>query len=150
MVRTKSSWTRIFSITYHGGWFFSSSPTTPTRPVLDASSRTSFRKDKTGGKSLNDLVAKGKIESINLVKVLLRFTVGKYAISGDLRQFYNAFKLEKEQWNLQRFLWIEDLNPNGEVLEAVIKTIIYGVKSVSAQTEFVLAELAKMIKDSNP
>ena len=103
---------------------FSSSPTTPTRPVLDASSRTSFRKDGTGGKSLNDLLAKGKVESINLIKVLLRFVTGAHAISGDLRQFYNAFKLEKEQWNLQRILWIEDLNPNGEVLEAVIKTLI--------------------------
>ena len=51
-------------IQYHIPWrvVFSNSPTTPTRPVLDASSRTSFRKDKTGGRSLNDLVAKGKIE----------------------------------------------------------------------------------------
>ena len=44
---------------YHIPWrvVFSNSPTTPTRPVLDASSRTSFRKDKTGGPLLNDLVA---------------------------------------------------------------------------------------------
>ena len=139
-------------IQYHIPWrvVFSSSPTTPTRPVLDASSRTSFRKDGTGGKSLNDLLAKGKVESINLIKVLLRFVTGAHAISGDLRQFYNAFKLEKEQWNLQRILWIEDLNPNGEVLEAVIKTLIYGVKSVSAQTEFALEKLSEMVRESNP
>ena len=139
-------------IQYHIPWriVFSSSPTTPTRPVLDASSRTSFRKNKTGGKSLNDLLAKGKVESINLTKVLLRFVTGAYAIAGDLRQFYNAFKLEKGQWNLQRILWIEDLNPDGEVLEAVIKTLIYGVKSVSAQTEFALEKMSEMVKDSNP
>ena len=139
-------------IQYHIPWrvVFSSSPTTPIRPVLDASSRTSFRKDKSGGRSLNDIVAKGKVESINLVKVLLRFVTGSFAVVGDLKQFYNAFKLEKEQWNLQRFLWVEDLDPNGEVLEAVIKTLIYGVKSVSAQTEFALSELAKMVETSNP
>ena len=40
-------------IQYHIPWrvVFSNSPTTPTRPVLDASSRTSFRHDKTGGRS---------------------------------------------------------------------------------------------------
>ena len=99
---------------------------------------------------MNDLVAKGKIESINLIKVLLRFITGSFAITGDLSMFYNAFKLEKEQWNLQRMLWIEDLNPDGVVKEAVIMTLIYGVKSVSAQTEFALLELSKMVEETNP
>ena len=139
-------------IHYHIPWrvVFSGSPTTPCRPVLDASSRTSFRKDKSGGKSLNDLVAKGKIETLNLVKVLMRFGVGKYAFTGDLTQFYNACKLGKEQWNLQRFLWIDDLDPDGKVLEAVITTLIYGVRSVSAQSELALSDLAKLVKEDNP
>ena len=139
-------------IQYHIPWriVFSGSPTTPCRPVLDASSRTSFRKDKTGGKSLNDLVAKGKIESLNLVKVLMRFIIGKFAFTGDLTQFYNACKLGSEQWNLQRFLWVADLDPDGKVLEAVITTLIYGVRSVSAQSELALAELAKLVKEDNP
>ena len=51
---------------------------------------------------------------------------------------------------MQRILWIDDLDPDGEVLEAVIVTLIYGVKSVSAQTEFALAELAKLVKEENP
>ena len=76
-------------IQYHIPWriVFSDSPTTPIRPVLDASFRTGIRKDVTVGNSLNDLLAKGKIESINLVKVLLRFIAGSYAITGDLKQF---------------------------------------------------------------
>ena len=70
-------------IQYHIPWrvVFSGSPTTPCRPVLDASSRTSFRAEKTGGKSLNDLVAKGKVETLNLVKVLIRFGIGKFAFT---------------------------------------------------------------------
>ena len=93
-------------VQHHIPWrvVFSSSPTTPCRPVMDASTRTSFRSDGSGGKCLNDLVCKGKIETLNLVKVLLRFTVGKFALSGDLQQFYNACKLDSNMWNLQRFL----------------------------------------------
>ena len=129
---------------------FSGSVTTPTRPVMDASARTPFRKDGSGGKSLNDLVCKGKIESLNLIKVLLRFVVGKAAFTGDLRQFYNACKLNNDQWNLQRFLWVENLDPDGEIIEAVMTTLIYGVASVSAQTEFAMLELADLIEESNP
>ena len=139
-------------VQYHIPWrvVFSKSPTTPCRPVLDGSSRTSYRRDKTGGRCLNDLVCKGKIESLNLVKVLLRFIIGLFAFTGDLQQFYNACKLIIQQWNLQRFLWIEDLDPEGTIVECAITTLIYGVKSVSAQTEFALSELSDHIKEEDP
>ena len=99
---------------------------------------------------MNDLVAKGKVETLNLVKVLIRFCIGKFALTGDLKQFYNACKLWAEQWNLQRFLWIDDLDPEGKVLEAVITTLIYGVRSVAAQSELALSDLAQLIKKENP
>ena len=69
---------------------FSDSTTTPARPVLDASSRTRTRPDGTGGKSLNNLVCQGKVETINLLKLVLGFRVGKVAVTGDLEQFYNS------------------------------------------------------------
>ena len=129
---------------------FSGSVTTPTRPVMDASARTPFRKDGSGGKSLNDLVCKGKIETLNMVKVLLRFVVGQAGVTGDLKQFYNSCKLMREQWNLQRFLWVNNLEPDGEILEAVMTTLIYGVTSVSAQSEFAMTELGGLVKNENP
>ena len=129
---------------------FSPSPTTPCRPVMDASTRTPFRSDGTGGRCLNDIVCKGKIETLNLVKVLLRFVVGKFALTGDLKQFYNACKLDTDMWNLQRFLWLDNLDPDGEVLEAVITTLIYGVKCVSAQSEYALEELASHVQETFP
>ena len=49
--------------------------------------------------------------------------------NSDLAQFYNSFKLGANQWNLQRFLWLDDLDPDGELIEGVILTLIYGVKS---------------------
>ena len=66
--------------------------------------------------------------------MMLRFMVGKVAVQGDLKQFYASIKLVEEQWNLQRVLFRENLNPDGEVLECVIKTLILGVKCVSAQS----------------
>ena len=85
-----------------------------------------------------------------MVKVLLRFITGQAAFTGDLKQFYNACKLNCDQWNLQRFLWVDDLDPEGEIIEAIMTTLIYGVTSVSAQTEFAMEELADLVQDENP
>ena len=129
---------------------FKDSISTPCRAVLDGSSRTRQRPDGTGGRCLNDLVVKGKIVTINLVKMMLRFCVGRFAVTGDLQQFYNSCKLVPSQWNLQRFLYREDMNPDNPVLEGVIKTLIYGVKSVSAQSEEAIKQLADFIRGKYP
>ena len=123
---------------------------TPCRAVLDGSSRTKFRMDGSAGRCLNDLVVKGKITSINLVKMLLRFRTGKFGVTCDLQQFYNSCKLLAGQWNLQRFLYRENMNPDNPVLEGVIMTLIYGVKSVSCQSEHALKLLADLIRDKYP
>ena len=129
---------------------FSDSITTPARPVLDASARTSVRADGTGGKSLNDLVVHGKVENLNLLNLVLNFRIGRYAITGDLQQFYNACKLNASQWNLQRFLFQPDMNPEAPIMEGVIKTLIYGVSSVSAQSENAMIKLGKLVAEENP
>jgi hypothetical protein len=56
----------------------------------------------------------------------LRSAIGKHAVSGDLSQFYNSLKLRKDFYNLQRFLYRENLDINEEVLEGIIVTLIYG------------------------
>ena len=129
---------------------FSDSVTTPARPVLDASSRTRVRPDGSGGKSLNSLVCQGKVETINLLKLILGFRVGRFAVTGDLEQFYNAFKLLACHWNLQRFLYKENLDPESPVLEGVIRTLIYGVGSVSAQSENGMRKVSNLVKDEKP
>ena len=139
-------------VSYYIPWrvVFSGSLTTPCRPVLDGSSRTRQRPDGTGGHCLNDLVAKGKIETINLVKMLLRFIIGIFAFCGDLQQFYNQCKLQTQFWNLQKFLWKDNIDPNAEVIEMVMKTLIYGVKSVSAQSEEAKLQFAEAVKTEYP
>ena len=99
---------------------------------------------------MNDYVVKGTVSSLNLLRLVLRWQIGQFAMTGDLAQFYNRCKLIISQWNLQKFVWQEDLDPNGEILEAIIKTLIYGVKSVSAQSEFALEELADLIEPIDP
>merc|ERR1712208_249496 len=84
---------------------FKPSLSTPARPVFDASQRTKLRTDGSGGRCLNDLVVKGRVVTLNLVKMLLRFQVGSVAVQGDLKQFYASIKLVKDQWNLQRVLF---------------------------------------------
>ena len=129
---------------------FKPSLSTPARPVFDGSARTRPRPDGSGGRCLNDLVVKGRIVSLNLTKMILRFSIGSFAVQGDLRQFYASIKLQKDQWNLQRVLLKEDLDPNSKEIEAVIVTLIWGIKCVSAQTEAAVTKLAEEIEEENP
>jgi len=120
------------------------STSTPVRPVMDASTKTP------GGRCLNDLVVKGRISSLNLVRMVLRFAIGRHAVAGDLSQFYNSLKLRQEFYNLQRFLYKLNLGVDDEVLEGIIVTLMYGVKSVSAQSEEAMLRLAKDFEKSFP
>ena len=123
---------------------------TPVRPVMDASLRTPVRADGSGGRCLNDLVCKGRIQTLNLVRMVLGFCIGLFALSGDLSQFYNSVKLKEFYWNLQRILWRPNLDITEEILEAIIITLIYGVKSCTGQTEIAMIKLAELIMDRFP
>ena len=123
---------------------------TPARPVFDCSSKTPTRLDGTGGRRLNDLMCKGRSMSFNLIKMLLRFSVGSHALSGDIKQFYNVFKLLPEHWHLQLFLWKEEMNPSNETVVAVIKTLIYGNKASAPQSEEGMKQFAEVVRKTNP
>ena len=76
--------------------------------------------------------------------------IGLCAISGDIKNFYNCFKLIPEDWHLQLFLWKEDMNPDNETVVAVVKTIIYGNTASAPQSEEGMRQFANYIRDSNP
>ena len=126
------------------------SASTPARVVFDASSGTKKRQDGTGGRCLNDYVVKGTIDSLDLLRVVLRFLIGPFALAADLTKMYNQFSLLPGQWNLQRILFRKDLNPEAPVQHACVTTLIYGVKSVSGQTEYAFQEIANYVKDEKP
>ena len=54
------------------------------------------------------------------------------------------------QWNLQRLLYRENLDPSLPIIEYVITTLIYEVKCVSAQSEHAMALLADLIRPLYP
>ena len=118
---------------------------------MDGSTNTKRNPDGSGGgRSLNDLVVKGRVVTLNLVRMMLRFMVGRAACQGDLKQFYASIKLVTDQWNLQRVLFRDGMHPEGEIMEAIIKTLIWGVKCVSAQSECSIIKIAEAVKDEHP
>ena len=42
------------------------------------------------------MVAKGRVESLNLARLILKVMMGKHAVMGDLSQFYNSLKLRED------------------------------------------------------
>ena len=140
-------------VQYYLPWriqFKPGSASTPVRVVFDASSGTGRRRDNSGGRCLNDLVCKGSIDSLDLMRVVLRFMIGPYAMVADLSKMYNQFSLLSEYWNLQRVMIKDDLNPESPVRQACVTTAIYGVKSSAGQTEHGLKEIANHVKEENP
>ena len=111
---------------------YKESISTPCRTVMDASSRTPLRQDGKGGRCLNDLTVKGRVDTLNLLNMLLRFIIGPVSFGGDLKQFYPSIGLDESQWNLQRVLWRENLDFDAELEEIVIVSLIFGVRSVAA------------------
>ena len=129
---------------------FKASTSTPCRPAFDASMKTPIVNTDQGGRCLNDLCMKGRVSTLNLINMLLRFLIGSEAFCGDIRQFYNRISLQENQWHLQRVLYKEDLNMEGRLLDYVIVTLIYGVRCVSALSEAAVIELAKSVSNDNP
>ena len=124
--------------------FKEGSVSTPARWVFDAGSKTSL------GFSLNDLLAKGTIDMVRLVDMVLDWRMGPSAFCGDIRQFYNSILLSEEHWQFQKVLLKKSLDPESKVLIGIIITLIYGVKPVGNQCEEVIKLLVDAIKESFP
>ena len=82
--------------------------------------------------------------------MLLKFSIGHTAISGDISQFYNVFKLKPEFWNLQLFLWQEAMDPGTLVNIAVIKTLIYGNSASAPLSLEGMRQLAEIVREFDP
>ena len=123
---------------------FSGSISTPARPTFNASKNTPQ------GSNLNDVLAKGIPNLVSLLQMVLGWVAGPVAVTGDISQFYNCVQLDPAHLPYQRFLFKKDLDPNAPILEGVIRTLIYGVRSVAAQTEEVIALIADRVKADYP
>ena len=121
-----------------------SSISTPLRLVYDGSSKTPQ------GNSLNNILAKGQNLLLNLLHILLRFRSHEFAFSADVSMAYNGIKLRAEHFIYQKFLWQENLTPGSEIVEMVIKTLIYGIRSSGSQTQAGFCKLSDYVLDHHP
>ncbi len=64
--------------------------------------------------------------------------------------FYTSINLVPDQWHLQRVLFRENLDLDSEVIEMIIRTLIFGVKPVSALSERALLMLADLVNKDHP
>jgi len=117
---------------------------TPVRIVFDASSRTP------GGSSLNDALAKGENRISSLYNILLRFRCKAAAFCCDIRLAYNQIELETEHFRYLKFLWQQDLDPDGDVEEYVIRTLIYGVRPVGNSLIAGFSKLCNYVEHHHP
>ena len=127
-------------VAYYLPWdisFKQESKSTPARPCFDASATTA------SGNSLNDLLAIGDPDLAVLAQMLLEFTMGPTAMVSDIGQFYPSVHLKEKHWTFQRVLLTEDLKTDGEVLEAIIMKLIFGVCCSGGQCEEVLRRLSE-------
>ena len=129
---------------------YKASLSTPCRTVMDGSSKTPLLANGEGGRCLNDATMKGRVDTLDLLNMLLRFSVGKVGFCGDLKQFYPSIGLDQSQWNLQRVLWRENLSFDSPVEEIVIMVLIFGVRAVSALSEKALIMLAEHVEEKSP
>ena len=116
---------------------------TPVRICFDASRRTP------SGKSLNSVLPRG-CSDLSLERMAINFAINKIALVADISKFYNSFDLNPQDWNLQLILWQEDFDPEGPLTTYVIKTLIYGVKSVARHTELAMELLSTQYKTTYP
>ena len=129
---------------------FKPSLSTPCRPVFDASTNTKPRPDGSAGRCLNDLVVKGRVTTLNLVKMVMRFCAGLVACQGDLAQFYASIHLDPQHWNLQRVLYRMEMDPDNPVVEAIIRSLIWGIKCIAGMSECSVHKLADAIRKEFP
>ena len=117
---------------------------TPCRMVFDASAKTP------GGLSLNDILAKGQNQLVNIFHLLVKFRCKKSAFCTDIRMAYNQISLDPAHLRYQKFLWKEGLLDSSPVEEYVVTTLIYGVRPVGNSLQAGLKKLYGHVRENYP
>ena len=88
----------------HRAVYRDNSETTKVRIVFNASSRA-----KNSG-SLNDVVHSGPNLNPELLKVLLNFRIGRFAVVSDIEKAFLQVGLNKDDRDSHRFIWYDDIS----------------------------------------
>ncbi|XP_060836335.1 uncharacterized protein LOC132918997 [Rhopalosiphum padi] len=116
----------------------SSSLTTKTRVVFDASAKTQ------NGTSLNDMLKRGPTVQEDIFSILTRFQKHQYVLTADIEKMFRQIMIAKEDHHLQRILWRD--HPHEALRTYALATVTYGTTPASfmaTQCLVVLGEEAK-------
>ncbi|XP_053686369.1 uncharacterized protein LOC128735915 [Sabethes cyaneus] len=119
----------------HHPVFKSSSTTTKTRVVFDASCKTA------SGHSLNDLLLVGPVVQQDLLSLIMRFRSHTVALVGDIEKMYRQIQLHEDDLPLQRILW--RTGPEDPIASYQLQTVTFGTASAPYLATKTLQRLAK-------
>lgn len=132
---------RSFYLPHHAV-FKSSSLTTKTRIVFDASAKTST------GLSLNDVLMRGPTTQDDIFSILTRFRKHQYVITADIEKMFRQISVAEKDWNLQRILWRSD--PSEALRTYQLVTVTYGTTPASFMSTQCLVSLAQCMEKQFP
>ncbi|XP_058448801.1 uncharacterized protein LOC131428773 [Malaya genurostris] len=111
------------------------STTTKLRVVFDASCRTST------GFSLNDALMVGPVVQDDLLNIIIRFRLHRYALVADIAKMYRMVQVQPADQPLQRILWRE--SPDQPIKTYQLTTVTYGTASAPYLATKCLQQLAE-------
>ncbi|XP_058816945.1 uncharacterized protein LOC131680243 [Topomyia yanbarensis] len=118
------------------------STTTKLRVVFDASCKTST------GVSLNDALMVGPVVQDDLLDIILRFRLHRYAIVADVAKMYRMVNVTADDQRLQRILWRSSVEEQLRTYE--LTTVMYGTASAPYLATKCLQKLAEEGRQTHP
>ncbi|XP_058814206.1 uncharacterized protein LOC131678231 [Topomyia yanbarensis] len=112
------------------------STTTKLRVVFDASCRTS------SGYSLNDALMVGPVVQDDLLDVILRFRLHRYALVADIAKMYRMVQVQPADQPLQKILWRDSSAEPIKIFQ--LTTVTYGTASAPYLATKCLQTLAEV------
>lgn len=126
----------------HHGILRPDSISTPLRTVYDASAKDSE------GRSLNATLLPGPKLQKNIFDLLLRFRWHAVVFTGDIKQMYRQFLVDRKDCDYQRILWRP--SPADPVQDFRLLTVTYGVSCAPYQALWCISKLAHEFVDTAP
>ena len=94
----------------------------------------------------NNIIAKGSNCLTNLYKILISWRCYKYIFVSDITKMFNTLKLTPDMYKFSLYLFSESLDPQEDFQIWCQLTLMYGVKSASAQATYGLRKTADLKK----
>ncbi|XP_071577995.1 uncharacterized protein [Temnothorax nylanderi] len=132
---------RVFYLPHHGV-FKADSTTTKLRVVFDASSRD------LNGVSLNQVLQSGPKLQTDIFVILLRFRIGRVALTADVKQMFLRILVELGHCNYQRIVW--RFSEDEPILDYLMLTVVFGLTCSPFLAIACLLKLAAEGKASYP